>query len=330
MNKLKKIATITRTLPDVLLTKRQKSSKINTFSIVTANYNGAKYIDAYFKMLIAQTYDFAKIQVIIVDDGSTDESCEKIAEIQKQYQNVQLIKQENTGQAIARNNGLQQVVNEWVTFIDIDDQVMANYFQHINELINNFPNSSLIVPQLLYLDEQTQQLRNWHFLNYRFKNLKKSFQLNLNNHPLYFQMSMSSAFFKVSEIKNQNLQVRSIKPNFEDAFFTSEYLLNINNPKVVYTSLTSYLYLKRADNSSTIQQSGTSKARYTTLLAQGYLALLELAQTKRDKIPGFIKKAVAYDYNFNLQEFTAIKEKYTNEEINYRNQAIEKIEKLLK
>ena len=86
-------------------------------SIITPCYNGAKYIRETIDSVIAQTYP--KWEMIIVDDGSKDNS----AEIVRGYtdERIHLIQQKNAGSAAARNNGIRQCNGQYIALLDADD-----------------------------------------------------------------------------------------------------------------------------------------------------------------------------------------------------------------
>lgn len=102
----------------------------NKFTVVSAVYNVDKYLEQYFDSLVNQRLDFKNnIQLVLVDDGSPDNSAQIIRSWQKKYpNNITYVKKENGGQASARNYGMQFVKTEWVTFIDPDDFVDFDYF----------------------------------------------------------------------------------------------------------------------------------------------------------------------------------------------------------
>ena len=87
-------------------------------SVIMPNYNGAKYIKESIDSVLAQTYQ--NWELIIVDDCSTDNSLEVIAEYQderiKVYKNEQ-----NSGAAVSRNRALQEAKGKWIAFLDSDD-----------------------------------------------------------------------------------------------------------------------------------------------------------------------------------------------------------------
>ena len=88
-------------------------------SVITPCYNGAKYISETIESVIAQTY--AKWEMIIIDDGSKDNSVEIARNYAKQDSRIQLITQENAGSAAARNNGIRRAEGQYIALLDADD-----------------------------------------------------------------------------------------------------------------------------------------------------------------------------------------------------------------
>lgn len=90
-------------------------------SVVVCNYNYADYIVSAVQSVIAQTY--AAHQIIVVDDGSTDDS---VARIRQYFPQVTLLTQANAGQRAAYNTGLTAVTGEVVLFLDSDDELLPH------------------------------------------------------------------------------------------------------------------------------------------------------------------------------------------------------------
>lgn len=100
-------------------------------SVIIPVYNCAKYIARCIDSLLEQTYE--NIEIIIVDDGSTDNS----ASICHEYNEKKLtyFYQKNAGPSAARNKGLEMMNGEYVTFVDADDYVAPGYIRSLYELI---------------------------------------------------------------------------------------------------------------------------------------------------------------------------------------------------
>ena len=88
-------------------------------SIITPCYNGAKYISQTIDSVLAQTY--ANWEMIIVDDGSKDNSEEIVRAYMEKDSRIQLFQQANAGSAAARNNGIRRAQGQYIALLDADD-----------------------------------------------------------------------------------------------------------------------------------------------------------------------------------------------------------------
>lgn len=88
-------------------------------SIITPCYNGAKYISETIESVLKQTY--TDWEMIIVDDGSKDNSAELVSEYLKKDARIILLKQVNGGSAKARNNGILNAKGRYIALLDADD-----------------------------------------------------------------------------------------------------------------------------------------------------------------------------------------------------------------
>ena len=96
------------------------------FSVITAVYNVEPFLREAVDSLIQQDFGFEKIQLILVDDGSTDGSGAICDEYAGQYPNIQVIHKENGGVASARNEGLKYATGRFLNFMDPDDKLTLN------------------------------------------------------------------------------------------------------------------------------------------------------------------------------------------------------------
>jgi len=92
------------------------SSHETTVSVVIPCYNGSMYLRETLKSALSQT--LSPLEVIVVDDGSTDDS----ATIAESFGSpVRVIRQKNQGESVARNRGIDEAKGEWIAFLDADD-----------------------------------------------------------------------------------------------------------------------------------------------------------------------------------------------------------------
>ena len=109
-------------------------------SVIVPVYNAEEYIGATLDSIINQ--DFNSYEIIVVDDGSTDQSPEIISEkLTKSTADYRIIRQDNAGVSSARNRGMQEATGEYLVFIDADDYVTGN---HLSELYNGETDFSMV------------------------------------------------------------------------------------------------------------------------------------------------------------------------------------------
>ncbi|HHY83212.1 MAG TPA: glycosyltransferase [Clostridiales bacterium] len=94
---------------------------MDKITIIVPVYNAAPFIEKCINSLLEQTHK--DIEVLIIDDGSTDNSGAICEEMAKKDNRVVYIRQENQGVSVARNTGLDKARGEWITFVDSDDWV---------------------------------------------------------------------------------------------------------------------------------------------------------------------------------------------------------------
>lgn len=96
-------------------------------SIIVPVYNTEKYIERTIISIINQTYK--NIEIIIVDDGSTDDSWDKINRIATSDDRIITIHQSNNGVTSARLNGVKNSTGEWIGFVDSDDEIESVMYE---------------------------------------------------------------------------------------------------------------------------------------------------------------------------------------------------------
>ncbi|MGK0446277.1 MAG: glycosyltransferase involved in cell wall biosynthesis [Polaribacter sp.] len=109
------------------------------FSIIIPLYNKSAYIEKAVKSVLAQT--FAHFELIIVNDGSTDES----VNIVQQFTDlrIRIINQPNLGVSSARNKGINKASYDYIAFLDADDWWDKNFLEEMNNLIEEVPEAGL-------------------------------------------------------------------------------------------------------------------------------------------------------------------------------------------
>ncbi|MFK7985420.1 MAG: CDP-glycerol glycerophosphotransferase family protein [Sandaracinaceae bacterium] len=274
------------------------------YSVVSAVYNVEPYLDAFLDSLSRQTLELDRfIEVILVDDGSTDGSAEKIARWQQRHpEAIRCVRKPNGGQASARNLGLTYATGEWVTFLDPDDRVDRRYFQRVDQLIGG-PNTKqlrLVGTKIVY--DRMGVRSDTHALRSQFEAGDRIVPFDSRSTEL--QLSAASAFFRRDLIEAHARRFdEALRPNFEDAHFVGRYLLDTPGGQLGLCARAEYAYRKRADGSSTLDASWNDRRRFDLVWERGYLDLLRAsAQTTDDgRATVWAQRTVLYELGWLLR-----------------------------
>lgn len=98
------------------------------FSIIIPTYNRANFLPKTLATVFAQT--FQDFEVIVVDDGSQDNTAEVLQQLQQNYPQLAYYSQPNSERGVARNFGMRLAVGEYITFLDSDDWLYPDYLQN--------------------------------------------------------------------------------------------------------------------------------------------------------------------------------------------------------
>lgn len=126
------------------------------YSFIVPVYNTEKYLKKCLDSLVNQKYkDF---EIIIVNDGSTDNSINIINDYSKKYKNIIVIDQKNGGLSHARNEGVKKARGEYILFVDSDDYVETKLLSEIDKKIEGL---DLLRFQILTEDENYNKIKSY-------------------------------------------------------------------------------------------------------------------------------------------------------------------------
>ncbi len=115
--------------------------EIIRFSVIMPLYNKGAYVEKAVRSVLEQTYPH--YELIVVNDGSTDDSAVIAEDLLKDVPNARLINQENAGVAVARNNGVAEAKGDFVCFLDADDWWDVSFLQEMQQFIKEYPEAGI-------------------------------------------------------------------------------------------------------------------------------------------------------------------------------------------
>ena len=105
------------------------------FSVIVPVYNAEKYLERCIKSIVNQTYK--GFEVIVINDGSTDNSLTLLQELGEKDERINLINRKNKGVSSARNEGIQKARGEYILFVDADDYIDKKLLENLDQYAVN-------------------------------------------------------------------------------------------------------------------------------------------------------------------------------------------------
>lgn len=211
-------------------------------TVIIPIYNVEKYLGEAIESVINQTYK--NLEIILVDDGSTDNSgviCDKYEKIDNR---IKVIHKKNGGLSDARNAGLDNTTGKYVMFLDSDDFLELNAVENMyNEMIDK--NADYVIGNYINTTEEGEKWEKPVFDLEKYK----PFKLSINDHMNSFFIMNSSVcnkIFKKEFIDKLNLRFTVGLPA-EDAIFTTYCF--IKSERVYYTPCLVFNYRQRKGGS---------------------------------------------------------------------------------
>lgn len=274
-----------------------------TVSLVVAAYNVAPYIDQFFASVTSQSTGLRHVEVIVVDDGSTDDTA-KIAKFwAKRFPNtIKYIYQENQGVSGARNTGMAHATGKWISFPDPDDFFDPYFFHFMNKEIRRKHKVPLLMisARFVLYWEARDKFEDKHPLTYRFTDTRT--ELRTNDLGDFIQLTTNTAWIDRDKLVSSGLIYdKTVKPSFEDAHLLNHLFLREQETSVVFLRDAVYNYRKRAANNSLVNNAKLNPVWYLNQLVCGNLDLLRTAKELLGFVPESLQNLMIYDIGWRYK-----------------------------
>lgn len=259
------------------------------FSIITAVYNVASYLSGAVESILCQDIGFKEsVELILVDDGSTDSSGEICDHYQALYPyNIKVLHKPNGGAASARNAGIALASGKYLNFLDGDDKLSPNTLSAVYNFFSTVDDQISLVSVPIQFFEKKE---NAHRLNYKYRDGKDQI-IDLNVQYSYVQMSIASSFIKHNVLNDHSFDT-SLR-YAEDAKVIMQLLLD--HPYYGIVPSGCYYYRFRNTQNSALNGTKLHREWYLDCLKNYLQWALHSARQKYGKIPFFVQYNVMYD-----------------------------------
>lgn len=232
-------------------------------------YNAEKYIKRCIESVYRQDLDINNFELLVVNDGSTDNSLEIVKDYLTSYKNIRFFSQKNSGQGAARNLGIKHATGEYILFLDSDDFLLP---QSINKILSIVKHVSCdVINFLMEVELPTGNVKESYLYHYDYDKIYSGKELLLRTGINIG--SACSSLYKRSFILRNNIFF-PVDMKHEDVFFS--YQIYTFASRVIFTKTHAYYYCwhpdstdrkKSYENLKLLQLSDISQAYYLNKLS---------------------------------------------------------------
>lgn len=199
-------------------------------SIIVPMYNAECYVDRCITSIIGQSY--RNLEIIIVDDGSEDNTLTKVNSLAKQDDRIRVFSKSNEGVSKARNFGIENARGEFLTFVDVDDYLLEDNYSTVMK----YCEYDLVLGGT-YLEVKDSKVINDDSNVETSSKSPQDFIQDIFNEKIY--ANVWRGIFKKSIIDGHNIRFPDLKMS-EDMIFIFEYLLHCKT--CFYINRIGYVY----------------------------------------------------------------------------------------
>ena len=257
-------------------------------SVIMPIYNVQKYLQESIESVVNQTLGFENnIQLILVNDGSTDDSEEICLEYQKKYpDNIQYVYQNNAGVSAARNYGLELARGRYINFLDADDKWTWDVFESAIDFLKHHNGIPFVACKMHFFEGND----GYHYLS-RGDKFKESREIDIEEEYKFLQLHAASAVFCREAIGD--IRFDTELRYGEDALFLNTILLQHGKYGVLADP--EYFYRKRSGENSVIQGATTNKEYYLSTVERFICAIANKKVSNGRLESKYVQNLICYE-----------------------------------
>ncbi len=257
-------------------------------SVIVPVYNAEEYLRGCLDSILDQTIPQEEVEVLLINDGSTDLSVEICEEYCRLNENFRLFSKENEGLSATRNYGVKRAKGKYIAYLDSDDKYSKNTLENVCNFFDLHYDEidEVSIPIVRYKNGKSLPL---HF---RYKYEVKTGVYDLDNYPFVSQTNINV----IVKNKRENNVLFDTTPNFrhEDQAYNNEILSD--KMKIGFVKEAEYKYNR--DNETSI----INTYMYPLYIFETSIAYYESIFSKYEKVPKYYQAMFFNDLNWKLCE----------------------------
>ncbi|UOB17080.1 glycosyltransferase [Abyssalbus ytuae] len=229
-------------------------------SIVIPVYNVQDFVERCIRSVAEQNLSSHLYEIIIINDGTQDNSLEIAQRVAKQFNNIHIYSQQNSGLGASRNKGINLAKGEYIWFVDSDDFIKKDCFKEIFDILTDEK------PDVLAFDfnctDEEGKIIKWIDFKLQFDNKKtltgpEFYELNYNNSYIWLYL------FKKDLFTNNNVYFKN-RINMQDSEILPRIMLYVKN--ILFYDKVLYYYVNRKDSFINTNDPQVRKKYYNSIL----------------------------------------------------------------
>jgi len=238
---------------------QNKDIKMVKVSVIVPVYNVEKYLGKCLDSLIGQT--LKDIEIICINDGSTDNSLSILEKYAKQDSRIKIINQENQGIANTRNKSIKLAQGEYIGFVDSDDWVSCDFFEKLYNAALKYE-ADIAAAGIIRATDKHEKM----FLEFKKETVTNNTDKKFEICDIPDKSYTCNKIYRLSKIREFNLKFKN-NVTYEDIIFTPEAVHKLGT--LVTVPDTYYFYYKR-QGSITNTKSNKNNHSYAVEIANKY------------------------------------------------------------
>lgn len=257
-------------------------------SVIVPVYNVEKYLNRCIDSLTSQTIDKKDMEIILVDDGSTDNSPAICDECAEKFDYIRVFHVENNGVSNARNFGMDKAQGKYIMFLDSDDYLSKNSIKSIVKFFNKNYDKVDVVTYREKIDLDGEIKDSTH---YRYRYIEKSGVYDLDT-PEYMFFVQSHMNICVKNRGKDNFKFDTTMIFHEDQKFILSNLAE--KGKIGFCKPAVYYYYRN-------QNGATNTRSHPYYIFEKTMALWESFILNRDYVPKYVQAFFLHDFHWKLR-----------------------------